>query len=112
MDFVCPVQASVPEGLTYVLAIHYVLTRYVKLVATSDNSAETAVRVLIDEWITQFDIPEVIGSDQAPHFTASVFEATCKRLHATMHSMMFAHNTSVNRDFTMRTCFQAASKAP
>ncbi|CAB4003890.1 Hypothetical predicted protein, partial [Paramuricea clavata] len=36
-----------------------VLTRYVKLVAASDNSAETAVRVLIDQWITQFDIPEV-----------------------------------------------------
>lgn len=63
IDFVGPVQASVPEGFTYVLAIHDVLTRYVKLVAASDNSAETAVRVLIDEWITQFDISEVIGSD-------------------------------------------------
>ena len=52
----------------------------VKLVATSDNSAETAVRVLIDEWITKFDIPEVIGSDQGPHFTATVFEGTCKEL--------------------------------
>ena len=31
---------------------------------------ETAVQVLIDEWITQFDLPEVIGSDQGPHFTA------------------------------------------
>ena len=136
MDFVGPVQASVPEGLTYVLAIQDVLTRYVKLVATSDNSAETAVRVLIDEWITQFDIPEVIGSDQGPHFTATVFEATCKELgieHArgspehpqsqgqverqnqlfgniravcnrnpaswprAMRSVMFAHNTSVNK---------------
>ena len=57
-----------------------VLTRYVKLVATSDNSAETAVRVLIDEWVTQFDLPEVIGSDQGPHFTAIVFETICKEL--------------------------------
>lgn len=78
IDFVGPVQASVPEGLTYVLAIQDVLTRYVKLIATSDNSAETAVRVVIDEWITQFDVPEVIGSDQGPHFTPTVFEATCK----------------------------------
>jgi transposase InsO family protein len=80
IDFVGPVQVSVPEGFTYVLAIQDVLTRYVKLVTASDNSAETAVRVLIDEWITQLDISEVIGSDQGPHFTATVFEATCKKL--------------------------------
>ena len=36
--------------------------------------------MLIDEWITQLDISEVIGSDQGPHFTATVFEATCKKL--------------------------------
>ena len=41
-----------------------------KLIATSDNSAETAVR-LTDEWMTQFDVP--------------------------MRSIMFAHNTSVNK---------------
>ena len=52
IDFVGPIQASVPEGFTYVLAIQDVLTRFVKLVSTTDNSAETAVRVLIDEWIT------------------------------------------------------------
>ena len=80
IDFVGPVQASVPEGFTYVLAMQDVLTRYVKLVATLDNSAETAVRVLIDEWITQFDLPEVIGSDQGTHFTAIVFETVCKEL--------------------------------
>ena len=80
IDFVGPIQASVPEGFTYVLAMQDVLTRYVKLVATSDNSAETAVRVLIDEWVTQFDLPEVIGSDQGPHFTAIVFETICKEL--------------------------------
>lgn len=56
------------------------LTPYVKWVATSDNSAETVVRVLIDERISQFDIPEVIGSDEGPHFTATVFQATCKEL--------------------------------
>ena len=49
IDFVGPIQASVPEGFTYVLAMQDVLTRYVKLVATSDNAAETVVRVLIDE---------------------------------------------------------------
>ncbi len=122
IDFVGPIQASVPEGFTYVLAMQDVLTRYVKLVATSDNSAETAVRVLIDEWVTQFDLPEVIGSDQGPHFTAIVFETICKELgiehargspeHAqsqgqgnrnpaswprAMHVVTFAHNTSVNK---------------
>ena len=80
IDFVGPIQASVPEGFVYVLAIQDVLTRYVKLVATLDNSAETAVQVLIDEWITQFDLPEVIGSDQGPHFTAIVFETICREL--------------------------------
>ena len=60
--------------------IQDVLTRYVKLVATLDNSAETAVQVLIDEWITQFDLPEVISSDQGPHFTAIVFETICREL--------------------------------
>ena len=83
MDFVGPVQASVPEGLTYVLATQDVLTRYVKLVATSDNSAETAVRVLIDEWITQFDIPEVIGrpslySDRFGGYVQGTWNRTCQ----------------------------------
>ena len=45
-----------------------------------DNSAETAVQVLIDKWITQFDLLEVIGSDQGPHFTAIMFETTCREL--------------------------------
>ena len=64
-----------PEGLTYVLVIQDVLTRYVKLVATSDNSAETADRVSIDEWVTQFDIPEVIGSDQGPPLYSDSFRS-------------------------------------
>ena len=80
VDFVGPIQASVPEGFTYILAMQDVLTRYVKLVATMDNSAETAVRVLIDEWITQCDLPEVTGSDRGPHFTATVFETVCREL--------------------------------
>ena len=30
--------------------------------------------------VTQFDLPEVIGSDQGPHFTAIVFETICREL--------------------------------
>ena len=63
IDFERPIQTLVPKSFTYVLAIQDILTRFVKLVAATDNSAETAVRFLIDEWITQFDIPQVIGSD-------------------------------------------------
>ena len=48
-DFVGPVRASVPNSLTYVLAIQNVLTHYVKLVMTPDNLADTAVRILTDE---------------------------------------------------------------
>ena len=80
IDFIGTIQASVPEGFVYVLAIQYILTRYVKLVAILDNSAETAVQVHTDEWITEFNLPEVIGSDRGPHFTAIVFENICREL--------------------------------
>ena len=49
IDFVGPIRASLPEGFIYVLAIQDVLTRYVKLLATLDNSVKTAVRVFIGE---------------------------------------------------------------
>ena len=74
VDFVGPFPAATNKQYRYVMAIQDVLTRYVKLVPTRDNTANTAAKTLIDEWVTQFDIPVALGSDNGPHFVGEVFQ--------------------------------------
>ena len=77
IDFVGPFQPSVPDQFRYVLAIQDVLTRYSLLVPAIDCTADTAARIILERWLTVFDIPEVIQSDQGSHFTGDVFSKLC-----------------------------------
>ena len=80
IDFCGPFHKSVPEGMEYVLAIQDVFSRYCILVPTKDCRAETAARVFRERWVCQIGIPLIVQSDRGTHFTAVVFEETCRAL--------------------------------
>ncbi|XP_065182427.1 uncharacterized protein K02A2.6-like [Sycon ciliatum] len=77
IDFVGPFQPSVPEKCRYILAIQDVLTRYAMLIPTVGCTAETAAVVLLERWVTVFDIPETVQSDRGSHFNGAVFREMC-----------------------------------
>ena len=42
--------------------------------------AETAAMVLLERWVTVFDIPETVQSDRGLHFTGAVFREMCRAI--------------------------------
>ena len=56
------------DGYEYVLVITDVFTKWVVAVPVKDQSAETVVRVPIDEWILNFGAPTQLHSDQGRNF--------------------------------------------
>ena len=80
IDFIGPFQPSVTSQYRYVLAMQDVWTRYSLLVPTRDATADTAAKMLLERWVTVLDIPEVLQSDQGPHFTGEVFSSSCLAL--------------------------------
>jgi hypothetical protein len=67
-------------GHKYVLQIQDLLTRYIMLVPTTDQTALTAAKAIVNRWICQFDIPLVLLSDHGPAFEANLFKAVCDEL--------------------------------
>ena len=67
--------------MEYILAIQDVFSRYCILIPTRDCKAKTAAaQVFRERWVCQFGIPLMVQSDRGTHFTALVFQETCKAL--------------------------------
>ena len=94
IDFVGPFQPSVPDKYRYVLATQDPLPRYSLLIPTMDCTARTAAQVLLQHWVTVFDVPKAIQSDQGPHFTGKYLEKSVRRWGSISH---FALPTMRNR---------------
>ena len=60
-----------------VLVITDVFTKWVVAVPVKDQSAETVVRVLIDEWILNFGAPTQLHSDQGRNFESRLVGLLC-----------------------------------
>ena len=80
VDFAGPFPKTAAHPYRYVFQIQDVLSRYLMLLPAEDCTAETAARLLFDNWICIFDVPYEISSDRGPHFTAETFRALCRRL--------------------------------
>lgn len=78
-DFVGPYPET-PDGYKYVLQIQDVLSRYVRFVPTKDETANTAAKALIQQWIGVFDIPKTLQSDNGTHFASTVLKTVCEQL--------------------------------
>ena len=65
------------DGYEDVLVITDVFTKWVIAVPVKDQSAETAVCVLIDEWILNFGAPMQLHSDQGRNFESHLVGLLC-----------------------------------
>ena len=77
VDFLGPFPPSTAHPYRYALQIQDILSRFVAMVPTERNDAETAAEVLFEEWICRYGPSKVIQSDRGTHFTSQVFQKTC-----------------------------------
>ncbi len=78
VDFAGPFRVAQSHPYVYVLQVQDVLSRFVRMVPCTDNSAKAAVQCLMEQWICIFGVPSTINSDRGTHFTSEVFEGICK----------------------------------
>ena len=73
--------ASVTKaGNRHILVFIDSFTKYVQMVATADNTAETVARVLIDNIIVRHGAPKVLLSDNGPNFASELCNAICHQM--------------------------------
>ena len=75
MDFIKMDPAS--DGREDVLVMTDVFTKWTVAVATSDQSAATVVKVLVQDWIEHYGVPLRLHSDQGRCFEAEVVRRLC-----------------------------------
>ena len=51
------------DGRDSILVITDIFTKFTKAIATRNQSAITVAKVILNEWIYNFGIPEIIHSD-------------------------------------------------
>ncbi|CAM4955013.1 unnamed protein product [Rotaria socialis] len=78
LDFVGPVPQS-SNGNKYILVCTDYLSRYAITQATSNCTAETAARFLVEKVILQYSVPKQLLTDRGTHFMSNVFEAIASR---------------------------------
>ena len=86
VDFLGPFGVSTAHDYRYALQIQDILSRYVMLIPTVDNTMATAANTVFDEWVCKFSFPAKIQSDQGRHFAGQVFQEMCK-LNGIEHQM-------------------------
>lgn len=79
-DYLGPFKAD-SQGYCYVLAIMDRFTRFLELIPTKDQMAETSARGLLSI-CARYGTPRTIHSDNGTHFTAVVVSELCKLLAA------------------------------
>ena len=76
MDFTLLERAV--DGRELVLVLTDAFTKWTVAKPVPDQSARTVVRVLVEEWITKFGVPEQLHSDQGRGFEAEVVKELCR----------------------------------
>lgn len=77
MDFAGPYTTS-RSGMAYVLVFVDHFTKWVELVPTSDQTAQTVVEQFFKRIICQHGCPEYLLSDNGPQFRSSAVDELCK----------------------------------
>ena len=78
IDFITVDKSS--DGRDSILVITDIFTKFTKAVATRNQSALTVAKVILNEWIYNFGIPERIHSDQGRNFVSSLIKELCMLL--------------------------------
>jgi transposase InsO family protein len=69
-----------PTGLTKVLVMIDIFTRFAWAVAIPDEKAETIAACILREWIARFGVPERLLTDNGKPFVSSLMRALCDKL--------------------------------
>ena len=77
VDFMGPYQESTAHPFRYTLQVQDILSRYLILIPTERDDAQSAAEVVFDDWLCRFGPPLVIQSDRGTHFASLVFEKMC-----------------------------------
>lgn len=121
LDFCGPFPVS-HRGNRYSLSIIDHFSRWAIVVATRNQEAKTAARVLMEQWICHYGCPLQILTDQGPSFEAELFKHLClmlgidktrtspykassnglnERLHRTINSMIGKAVQNNNHDWDL-----------
>ena len=68
------------SGNKYILMITDLFTKWVEAFPLKETSSVTLARVMVDEVICRFGVPNSIHSDQGANFCSEVINAMCKML--------------------------------
>ena len=103
-----PLPTSTQDNV-YILIVTDVFTKWVKAFPLRDTVATTLARILVDEIICHYGVPECIHSDQGANFGSEVIQAICSLL-GMNHTRTLAYhpmgNGQVERfNRTSRPCY-------
>ncbi len=79
LDFIDPLP-SAKEGYRYCLVITDKFSKWVEVIPTRNNSADTVARVVANQILPFWGAPIQIESDQGTHFTGQVMKQICQML--------------------------------
>lgn len=78
VDVVGPLPPSGEEGYKYIFSVCDCLSRFVIFRPMKDQTSETLARVLFEEVVCKFMVPEVIVSDNGPSFVSKLMQDVYK----------------------------------
>jgi len=93
VDLVGPLPAA--RGATHLFTIIDRSTRWPEAYPVADTSAATCARVLLEEWVARFGVPDTITSDRGAQFTSSLWRAICSTLNIS-HQQTTAYHPQSN----------------
>lgn len=79
LDFIGPLP-SAKGGYRYCLVIIDKFSKWIEVIPTRNNSANTVARVLANQILPLWGAPVQIESDQGTHFTGQIMQSMCKML--------------------------------
>ena len=71
---------TTPRGNKFVLVVTDSFTKWTEVFAVPDETAETCVRVILNEVICRFGCPLAIHSDQGRNYESNIFKELCQLL--------------------------------
>jgi hypothetical protein len=81
-------------GFNYILVITDHYTKYAAAFPTRNQEAKTVARILVDQYFTQYGIPERINTDQGASFQGRVMRHLCEMLGVQKTNTTFYHPQS------------------
>lgn len=82
------------QGSKYILVIADYFTKLTECFAMPNMEAQTVAKLLVEEVISRFGVPDKIHSDQGRQFESNLFQGMCKMLQ--IHKTRKQHHITRN----------------